>query len=179
MYSKLQRNIMGVVIGLMVGALVTGSLLAGSLEPAAPLAPTMHTLEEIFQRPAVSVEDIVNIGPEVLPPNRTTLAFKVPENKVFVLTDFSASLFSHEDSLPVDPTSIFFVAIERVGAGPDTFAAADRIELAFSGAEPSVHQTYHTGYLFYPSQDVILKTPAFNPPQRIIVASFTGFLVNR
>ena len=43
MNSKLTR-ILFIALGVLVGAIITGSLLAGSLEPSAPPGPTMHTL---------------------------------------------------------------------------------------------------------------------------------------
>ena len=48
MQSKLNTRtvILMMGIGMLVGAIITGSLLAGSLEPSAPPGPTMHTLAQ-------------------------------------------------------------------------------------------------------------------------------------
>jgi len=47
MLSKLKSGAFGLMMGLLMGAVVTGSLLAGDLEPPTAPAPTMKTLEEI------------------------------------------------------------------------------------------------------------------------------------
>ena len=48
MRSTMNLGWLGAGLGVVVGAVLTGSLLAGSLEPTAPPAPTMRTQNELL-----------------------------------------------------------------------------------------------------------------------------------
>jgi hypothetical protein len=90
MQTKQKRTTVAVVLGTFAGVLAFSLLAtAGSLEPNAPPAPTMRTLDEIYEAVNASASAVLQregyLKYVSVPPDSNETFFTVPDGKRFVM----------------------------------------------------------------------------------------------